>query len=185
MPAKGSAIHICPGRPASRRGCASGRGTGSRSTCSGPVGAPTEKRRIGPEETLVVVRERQGRTWHEVTSTGGRALTTWEHRYFLSNAAAGMPPAELAYVISAEHRIEECLERAKGEAGRGRDDGSTSRSVGEAHAVAVWTAVPSGECARRRKLSRRAAALPRSRTPPVSRAPEAATTRRRSTRKHK
>lgn len=68
------------------------------------VRAKTDRRRNGPEETLVVLRERQ--------DDG-----TWKHDYYLSNAAAETPLAEFARVAKAEHRIEECLERAKSEAG--------------------------------------------------------------------
>ena len=67
------------------------------------VQARTDERRIGPEELLFATRER----------TGG-ALT---HDYYLSNAPADTPLEELARVAKAEHRIEECLQRAKGEAG--------------------------------------------------------------------
>ena len=42
---------------------------------------------------------------------------TYKLDYYLSCAAADTPLAELARVAKAEHRIEECLERAKGEAG--------------------------------------------------------------------
>lgn len=68
------------------------------------VTAKTDRRRVGPEETLVVIRERQGDG-------------TFKHDYYLSNAAEATPLAELVRVAKAEHRIEECLERAKGEAG--------------------------------------------------------------------
>jgi len=68
------------------------------------VRAKSDRRRNGPEELLVVVREEQ--------SDG-----TMKHDYHLSNAAPETPLAELARVVKAEHRIEECLERAKGEAG--------------------------------------------------------------------
>jgi hypothetical protein len=61
-------------------------------------------RRNGPEETLVVFRERQGGD-------------TIKHDYCLSNAAFDTPLREFARVLGAEHRIEECLRRAKGEAG--------------------------------------------------------------------
>jgi hypothetical protein len=53
---------------------------------------------------LVVFRERQGDG-------------TWKHDSLLSNAAPGTPVAEFARVFKAQHRIEECLQRAKGEAG--------------------------------------------------------------------
>ena len=60
--------------------------------------------RLGPEELLVVFRERQG--------DGG-----WKHDYLLSNAPPETPLPELARVLNAEHRVEQCLQRAKGEAG--------------------------------------------------------------------
>jgi len=68
------------------------------------VQARTEDRRVGPEELLVVTRQRQ--------EDG-----TWKHDYYLSNAAATTELAELTRVANAEHRIEDCLQRAKGEAG--------------------------------------------------------------------
>ena len=68
------------------------------------VQAKSDRRRNGPEETLVVLRERQ-------------ADGTLKHDYYLSNGSAETPLAEFARVAKAEHRIEECLERAKGEAG--------------------------------------------------------------------
>jgi SRSO17 transposase len=61
-------------------------------------------RRNGPEETMVVFRERQGDQ-------------TLKHDYCLSNAPFDTPLREFARVLGAEHRIEECLRRAKGEAG--------------------------------------------------------------------
>ena len=67
------------------------------------VQAKTDRRRKGPEEVLVVVREEQ--------SDG-----TMKHDYYLSNATFDTPLAEFARVAKAEHRIEECLERAKGDA---------------------------------------------------------------------
>ena len=63
-----------------------------------------QRHREGPEELLVVFRERQGDG-------------SWKHDYLLSNAPPETPLAELARVFKAEHRIEECLQRAKGEAG--------------------------------------------------------------------
>jgi SRSO17 transposase len=44
---------------------------------------------------------------------------TYKHDYYFSNADSATPLKELARVAKAEHRIEECLERAKGEAGLG------------------------------------------------------------------
>jgi len=61
-------------------------------------------RRNGPEETLVIFRERQGRK-------------TIKHDYSLSNAPLETPLREFARVLNAEHRIEECLRRAKSESG--------------------------------------------------------------------
>lgn len=55
-------------------------------------------------EVLVVFREKQ--------SDG-----TWKHDYLLSNAWVTTSLQEFARVFKAEHRIEECLQRAKGEAG--------------------------------------------------------------------
>ena len=66
--------------------------------------AKTERRRVGPEEILVVTRELQ-------------ADGTFKHDYYLSSAAAATPLMEFGRVAKAEHRIEECLERAKSEAG--------------------------------------------------------------------
>lgn len=61
-------------------------------------------RRNGPEETLVVFRERQ-------------SDDTFKHDYCLSDAPFDTPLREFARVLAAEHRVEECLRRAKGEAG--------------------------------------------------------------------
>lgn len=66
--------------------------------------AKTERHRAGPEEVLVVTREQQ-------------ADGTFKHDYYLSNAAPETPLIEFGRVAKAEHRIEECLERAKSEAG--------------------------------------------------------------------
>ena len=68
------------------------------------VQAKSDRRRNGPEETLVVLRESQ--------DDG-----TMKHDYYLSNGSFETPLAEFARVAKAEHRIEECLQRAKGEAG--------------------------------------------------------------------
>jgi SRSO17 transposase len=68
------------------------------------VQARTEGQPSDVAETLVVFRERQGDG-------------SWKHDYLLSNAQLTTPPAELARVFKAQHRIEECLKRAKGEAG--------------------------------------------------------------------
>lgn len=55
-------------------------------------------------ESLLVFKEQQ--------SDG-----SWKHDYLLSNEIASSPPVEMAWVYKAEHRIEECLKVAKGEAG--------------------------------------------------------------------
>jgi SRSO17 transposase len=58
----------------------------------------------GFDETLAVIRERQ-------------ADGTMKHDYYLSDAPADTPLVEFTRVSKAEHRIEECLQRAKSEAG--------------------------------------------------------------------
>jgi len=58
----------------------------------------------GYDEMLVVTRERQ---------TDG----SLKHDYYLSNAPPETPLAEFCRVAKAAHRIEECLQRAKSEAG--------------------------------------------------------------------
>jgi SRSO17 transposase len=68
------------------------------------VEARTEGRASGVVETLVVFREQQGDG-------------SWKHDYLLSNAALGTGLAEFGRVFKAQHRIEECLGRAKGQAG--------------------------------------------------------------------
>jgi len=58
----------------------------------------------GQDELLFVTRELQSDNTYKLDD-------------YLSNAGVDVPLAELARVAKAEHRIEECLERAKGEAG--------------------------------------------------------------------
>ena len=70
------------------------------------VQARTEKRGTGPEELLFLTRERQ-------------ADKSFKLDYYLSNAAPDASLEELARVAKAAHRVEECFERAKGEAGLG------------------------------------------------------------------
>ena len=69
------------------------------------VAARTEKRQEGPEEILVVLRYKD---------RDGHLLKT---DYYLSNARSDTSEAEFARAAKAEHRIEECLQRAKSEAG--------------------------------------------------------------------
>jgi SRSO17 transposase len=66
----------------------------------------THRRQQGEEETLVVIRSRD-RDQQEVVKVD----------YYLSNAVPETPLGELARVAKAEHRIEECLQRSKSEAG--------------------------------------------------------------------
>lgn len=68
------------------------------------VQARTEGKVSQVMETLVVFRAKQ--------SDGA-----WKHDYLLSNAWVTTPLQEFARVFKAEHRIEECLQRAKSEAG--------------------------------------------------------------------
>jgi SRSO17 transposase len=68
------------------------------------VQARTETGGTGPEELLFVTRESQ-------------ADGTFKHDYYLSNADSVVPLKELARVSKAAHRIEQCFEHAKGEAG--------------------------------------------------------------------
>lgn len=70
------------------------------------VQARTEGRVSEMAEWLVVFRERQGDG-------------SWKHDYLLSNAPLTTEVSEFARVFKAQHRIEECLRRAKGEAGLG------------------------------------------------------------------
>ena len=68
------------------------------------VQARTEGRASDVAELLVVFRERQGDG-------------TWKHDYLLSAAPLSTSLSEFARVFKAQHRVEECLQRAKGEAG--------------------------------------------------------------------
>ena len=70
------------------------------------VAARTEKRQEGPEEVLVVIRykDRDDR----------RVLQT---DYYLSNASPDTEEIKFARAAKTEHRIEECIQLAKSEAG--------------------------------------------------------------------
>jgi len=72
------------------------------------VVARTDKRQEGHEEVLVVIRYKDRDQEHVVKTD-----------YYLSNASADTELAEFARVAKAEHRIEECIQRAKDEAGLG------------------------------------------------------------------
>jgi len=85
-------------------------------------------RRNGPEEVLVVFRERQG----------GKTV---KHDYAVSNAPFETPLREFARVLAAEHRVEECLRRAKGESGLAQYQVRTWRGWHHHHAlplIATW-----------------------------------------------
>jgi SRSO17 transposase len=69
------------------------------------VESKVERRVVGFEETLVVVRYEEG--------------GNLKYDYHLSNAERATPLEEFARVAKAEHRIEECLKRGKSEAGLG------------------------------------------------------------------
>ncbi|MGE5756395.1 MAG: IS701 family transposase [Planctomycetaceae bacterium] len=68
------------------------------------VVARTDRGRIGPEELLVVIRGRD--------EAGAAQLD-----YYLSSAPPETLPGVLARVARAGHRVEECLQRGKSEAG--------------------------------------------------------------------
>lgn len=79
----------------------------------GPLVIDVVKRRVqgrtakggtGPEELLFITRERQ-------------ADGTFKHDYYLSSARPETPLKELGRVAKLAHRVEECIKRAKGEAG--------------------------------------------------------------------
>jgi SRSO17 transposase len=81
----------------------------------GPLFVDVVKRRVrartptngtGPEELLLITRERQ--------QDGA-----FKHDYYLSNADPETTPEGLARVTRSAHRVEECFRRAKGEAGLG------------------------------------------------------------------
>jgi SRSO17 transposase len=68
------------------------------------VEAKTDTRCIGPEEVLVVTRT--------IDESGDTKID-----YYLSSALPETPLEEFVRVAKAEHRVEECLQRAKSEAG--------------------------------------------------------------------
>jgi SRSO17 transposase len=70
-----------------------------------PVVARTERSRANAAEELLVVTRSAGEDGQ------------MKHDYYLSNAAPTTPLEELARVVKAEHRVEECIQRAKSQAG--------------------------------------------------------------------
>jgi hypothetical protein len=71
------------------------------------VAGRNHRRQKGHEEVLVVIRGR-------VRDNNRRVVKTDD---YLSNASADVELAEFARAAKAEHRIEECIPRAKSEAG--------------------------------------------------------------------
>lgn len=70
------------------------------------VQAKTDRRRVGPEEVLVVIRTRDEQD-------------VVKHDYYLNNAPVETELSEFARVATAEHRIEECIQRGKSGTGLG------------------------------------------------------------------
>jgi SRSO17 transposase len=104
--------------------------------------APDElvERRVGPQELLFVTRERAGVSPH-LRGPHNCAGGATKHDYYVSNAPADTPLAELARAAKAEHRIEECLQRAKSEAGLSDYEVRTWAGWHHRHALvfaAVW-----------------------------------------------
>src|SRR5256712_1539181 len=96
-------------------GTAAWRWVDVRDGATGPLVVDVVKRRVvsrthrrqqGDEELLVVIRYRD-RDQEQVVKVD----------YYLSNAVPQTQLAELAQVAKAEHRIEECMQRSKSEAG--------------------------------------------------------------------
>lgn len=118
------------------------------------VAAHTDKRQQAPDEILVAIRYKD-RDNQRVIKTD----------YYLANASAETPLSEFARVAKAEHRIEECLQRCKSEAGLG--DYEVRNWVGWQHhqtlsLIATWFLV--SETRRGKKMDSRdhAPANPRS-----------------------
>lgn len=72
--------------------------------CKRRVQTKREGQRVGGEELLVLTRVRD-------------EAGAIRYQEYLSNAPAGTPLAELARVVKAEHRIEDCIQRGKSELG--------------------------------------------------------------------
>ena len=104
------------------------------------VQARNEGRVSDVAEVLVVFRERQGDG-------------TWKHDYMLSNGPLATPLEEFARVFKGQHRVEECLQRAKGEAGLGDYEVRTWRGWYHHQTLAlVATWFLTGEARRGKKM---------------------------------
>lgn len=109
------------------------------------VAARTDKRQQAPDEVLVAIRYKD-REDQRVVKTD----------YYLSNASAQTPLLEFSRAAKAEHRIEECLQRCKSEAGLG--DYEVRNWVGWQHhqtlsLIATWFLV--SETRRGKKMDSR------------------------------
>ena len=89
-----------------------------------PVQARTEGRASDVAEVRAAFRERQGDG-------------TWKCDCLLSHASLTPPRAEYARVFKAEHRVEECWQRAQGEAGPADDEVRTWRGWHHHQALAL------------------------------------------------
>jgi SRSO17 transposase len=91
------------------------------------VRAKNERRTPGPEELMFITRQLVGETV--------------KYDFYLSNAKPDTPLAELARVANAEHRIEECFQRAKTETGMSDYEVRTWKGWHHHHALvfmAIW-----------------------------------------------
>lgn len=113
-----------------------------------------EQRRESPDEELLVVIRYRDREDQAVTKTD----------YYLSNGHPDTPLAEFARVAKAEHRIEECLERGKSEAGLA--DYEVRNWTGWQHhqtlsLIAVWFLVSEAQRGKKMDTGDHAATSPR------------------------
>ncbi len=91
------------------------------------VRAKNERRTPGPEELMFITRQLLGEKV--------------KYDFYLSNATPDTPLAELARVANAEHRIEECFQRAKTETGMSDYEVRTWKGWHHHHALvfmAIW-----------------------------------------------
>ena len=81
----------------------------------GPLAVQERNPPVGPGAEPRASRRRRRNSWWWFAS--GKRTASVEHDYLLSSAPLTTPLEEFARVFKAQHRIEECLKRAKGEAG--------------------------------------------------------------------